>query len=330
MKSNHLPLNAYPVMRTSNVDDIIKAIGPTLGAQFRQLPRSRKKLDALANCRGLSASKFWFCSYGAPIKLGFPEVDYFRLQIWHKGFGATSVRGMQIPVTPNRGCITSTPMEIQYGPDFQQLAVRIDTDALVRKLVALTGIHISKRLECDPALDLTTPESRHLLRTLNFLVQHFDQPEAEIPPLLLAELEQAFMVAFLCASRHNYSHLLDRQPPDIAPWSVRRAEEFIEANWNRSITVEEIAAAIGASARSIFRTFKQSRGYSPMAFLKQVRLRHAQNLLKCADPGATVTAVAFACGFGELGRFSRDYRRAFGELPSAALGRARHAGRSGI
>jgi len=35
----------------------------------------------------------------------------------------------------------------------------------------------------------------------------------------------------------------------------------------------------------------------------------------------TVTAVAMDHGFFQLGRFSADYRRAFGELPSETLGR---------
>jgi len=35
-----------------------------------------------------------------------------------------------------------------------------------------------------------------------------------------------------------------------------------------------------------------------------------------------VTAVAFACGFGNLGHFARDYREVFGERPSMTLARA--------
>jgi transcriptional regulator GlxA family with amidase domain len=77
----------------------------------------------------------------------------------------------------------------------------------------------------------------------------------------------------------------------------------------------------GASARTIFKTFRQSRGYSPMAFLKQVRLDHARRMLLKSDSKTSVTAVALACGFHNLGHFARDYRARFGELPSETLGR---------
>jgi transcriptional regulator GlxA family with amidase domain len=40
----------------------------------------------------------------------------------------------------------------------------------------------------------------------------------------------------------------------------------------------------------------------------------------------TVTDVAFACGFGNLGHFAIYYRRQFGETPSATLRRARKDG----
>jgi transcriptional regulator GlxA family with amidase domain len=165
---------------------------------------------------------------------------------------------------------------------------------------------------------------------LLFLVAQFDIAEFTLPPLAMAEFEQALMVTFLCANRHNYSHLLDRQPSSIAPWQVRRAEQYIEAHWDQPITVEALVIATGVSARSLFHFFKQSRGYSPMAFLKRIRLQHARQLLTLPCAGTSVTEIAFGCGFGNLGHFSKDYFRTFGELPSQALYRAKGESPRGV
>ena len=107
-----------------------------------------------------------------------------------------------------------------------------------------------------------------------------------------------------------------------------RAEDYIEANWHRPLEIEAIAAETGTSGRSIFRAFKQSRGYSPLEFIKHVRLQQARRMIEHADEATTVSDIAIASGFGDHGRFSSAYRQRFGELPSAALARAKGMVRS--
>jgi len=112
-------------------------------------------------------------------------------------------------------------------------------------------------------------------------------------------------------------------PPPMPPWQVRRAEQFIEANWDQPITIEAVVAATNVSARSLFSAFKTGRGYSPMDFVKRVRLGRAWRKLSRPDAGTSVSAVAFECGFGDPGHFAVDYRHHFGERPSETLRRGR-------
>ena len=71
--------------------------------------------------------------------------------------------------------------------------------------------------------------------------------------------------------------------------------------------------------RSIFKAFKEARGVSPMAFVKRVRLTQARRMLQAPAEVTSVIDVAFQCGFLNPGHFARDYRLAFGELPSQTL-----------
>ena len=103
---------------------------------------------------------------------------------------------------------------------------------------------------------------------------------------------------------------------------MRTIEEYIEANWTKPITIETLTELTGISARGIFKAFQRSRGYSPMAFAKQIRLQHARDMLQQGRSLTTVTAAAFACGFSNLGHFAKDYREFFGERPSETLGRS--------
>jgi len=82
------------------------------------------------------------------------------------------------------------------------------------------------------------------------------------------------MTLFLSGHRHNYSHLLEREAADAAPWQVRRAEEYIVENAHRAISLEELAEVAGVSAFSLFAAFKKHRGYSPREFVARIRAKH--------------------------------------------------------
>jgi AraC-like DNA-binding protein len=210
---------------------------------------------------------------------------------------------------------------VDRGAGNGELRLRLDAAALRDKLGAMIGTTVSRDLEFAAPAD--GPEMRRLQRILLFLVDQLDGAESKIPDQILAEYEQLVMVSFLAANRHNYSHLLDRAPRAPGPWQVRLVEEYIEANWRAALDIETLAAVTGGSTRSIFKAFKEARGVSPMAFVKRVRLENARRELQRLDDNTSVIDIASQCGFPNPGHFARDYRTAFGELPSETLRRSR-------
>jgi transcriptional regulator GlxA family with amidase domain len=118
--------------------------------------------------------------------------------------------------------------------------------------------------------------------------------------------------------------LIEPRSRPLTTWQVRRAEAYIESHWNEPITIARLARATAASARSIFYHFKNSRGQSPMSFVKQVRLEHARKMLESSGTNRSVTEIAVDCGFGNLGHFAGDYLKRFGERPSDTLKRGRY------
>jgi adenylate cyclase len=91
------------------------------------------------------------------------------------------------------------------------------------------------------------------------------------------------------------------------------------------VTLAGLAAACGVPERTLRRHFRRFVGLSPLAHLRRLRLAAAHaELLACGGRGS-VTEIAARLGFLHLGRFASDYRRHFGELPSATLRRRRSA-----
>jgi AraC-like DNA-binding protein len=113
---------------------------------------------------------------------------------------------------------------------------------------------------------------------------------------------------------------------DISHAQVRMAQEWIDANLTETIGVEQVATATGVGVRSLQKSFKRIRGCTPQEFITRRRLELSRQMLLTAGAEDTVTAVAMALGFFELGRFSQRYRQHFGETPSATLARRVYSG----
>ena len=103
---------------------------------------------------------------------------------------------------------------------------------------------------------------------------------------------------------------------------IARFEEMLEANSDRPLHLPEICAAVGASERTLRISCMEHLGIGPVRYLWLRRMHFVRRALIQTAPGTmTVTDVATANGFWELGRFAVEYRALFGEAPSESLRR---------
>jgi len=187
----------------------------------------------------------------------------------------------------------------------------------LRNLSALLGQDVDT-LAFDNTSD-RQPAMEALRRRIFQFATDFNERGAFFSDLATAEVQRMVIMKFLMCHRHNYTHLLMREPLPSAPSTVRAVEEFIEANWDKPIDIQAMSAVAKVSARSLFRQFQRDRGYSPADFAKRIRLDHARAMLEQSGEEASVTQIALRCGFQNPGHFARDFRLAFGELPSEIL-----------
>jgi AraC-like DNA-binding protein len=324
---NIKPLDRFPFIRTTDVDQMREAIAKTHGDNKLRLQRGAEGFHACGNRCVLPNMVLSYATFGAVVDQEFSAFTGFAQQFRVRGSSEILVDRALVQLAPDQSHIVSpgATIKVTHSHDLEHFVLKIDRAALLNKWTALTGRQPHGDLKFAPVADSRTPEATYLRRLFMFLVGQLGPSEHSVHPLALAELEQSVIVSFLCANPHDESRLLDREPAGAAPWQVRRAEEYIEAHWDQPITVEALAVATGASGRSIFHFFRASRGYAPMVFVKQVRLRHARRMLMMPNKTTSVTSVAFDCGFTNLGHFAKDYGECFGELPSETLNRTKGA-----
>jgi transcriptional regulator GlxA family with amidase domain len=135
--------------------------------------------------------------------------------------------------------------------------------------------------------------------------------------------------------QHSRHEPIESGAPDTLPGSrarqggaarselVTRAVRLLRHYVNEPVTMTELSRQTGVSERTLRAAFHDVLGQSPKQFAIGQRLRAAREALSTADPEiTTVTDVATAYGFFELGRFAGRYRDAFGEAPSQTLRQA--------
>ena len=103
---------------------------------------------------------------------------------------------------------------------------------------------------------------------------------------------------------------------------VERAERLALANFQTPLDIATLCRTLAVSERTLRKAFQKIRGLPPCRRLRMLRLSGARRVLLSAHGRCvTVTEIATSFGFVELGRFSVEYRKTFGESPSETLGR---------
>lgn len=103
------------------------------------------------------------------------------------------------------------------------------------------------------------------------------------------------------------------------PASISHALTWLKSRLDEPIQLETLAAVAGVRPRTLEAHFKLYLGTTPLGWVRRMRLARARQQLLSAEANASVTTIAAANGFNQLGRFSAQYRDQFGELPSDTL-----------
>ena len=320
MPSRSTPLSNYPVLHSRNPELVRDRLFADFGATRLDLPAGRDAFTARVNHLQIGGLGLSYCDYASDVSLEFGEASFVRQIFNINGTGRYAAGGSSGEITPGSWSPilpAQAPVRLDLKSDYRQFVLRIEFNALLRNLSALLGQDVDT-LVFDETAD-RQPAMQALRRRIFHFAMDFNERGTFFSDLAAAEVERMVIMKFLMCHRHNYTHLLFREPLPSSPSAVKAVEEFIEANWDRPIDILTMTSVAKVSARSLFRQFKKDRGYSPADFAKRIRLNHARDMLEQSGGEASVTQIALKCGFQNPGHFARDFRLAFGELPSETL-----------
>lgn len=97
---------------------------------------------------------------------------------------------------------------------------------------------------------------------------------------------------------------------------VERALLHLYRHLHEAPSLGELARVTGVSSFHLQREFKRVTGHTPAQRLRLLRLKRA-SLRLCLEPACPVTELAFDAGYDSPEAFTRAFRRALGQSPSA-------------
>lgn len=96
---------------------------------------------------------------------------------------------------------------------------------------------------------------------------------------------------------------------------IKEVIKYIETNYQKHITIEEMASICGFSSSHFMKFFKNVMGISFIDYLNDYRLSMAARMLIASDD--KIIEIASCCGYDNLSYFNRVFKKKYGTTPSS-------------
>ncbi|MFF7705921.1 helix-turn-helix domain-containing protein [Pseudomonas sp. NPDC007930] len=265
-------------------------------------------------------------SYGTAVNIGIQGLDAYSLSLPIEGRQQLSSGGAQVRSHAQLGVVVAPfgRQQLAMADDCRKLQVVVRQQTMREVAESLLQRPLAEPVRFALEMDLRHAKVQAWWEMVRQLLASWPAVSALYGHAPLAgEFEALLIKGLLLAQPNNYSDELLASPGQPVPQYLERARRYLRRNAGEAIRLADVEAASGVSRGKLFDAFARHHGQTPMAWLKHYRLRQARSALLTGPASANISQLALAWGFGHLGRFASDYRKAFGETPSQTLARLR-------
>ncbi|MBE0591350.1 MAG: helix-turn-helix domain-containing protein [Gemmatimonadales bacterium] len=233
-------------------------------------------------------------------------------------YGGRPIRDDSVVVLRDR-----QDLDFRAPPQLDLVAVSVPIGALSRYAHEIERRDIEHELS---GVVVATPPRERVERFRSLLLMALESVSHNPDKLRHAAMRKALGEAVCAAVLEVFGHETERSGPDGPTRShtiVSRAQEYMRVHVEEPVTVEDLCRELGVSRRTLQYSFREVLRVNPVGYLRALRLNGVRRSLKAAADGrsGSVQDIAAHWGFWHLSHFACDYRRMFGELPSATLNR---------
>ena len=211
------------------------------------------------------------------------------------------------------------------GGSCSQVSLQFDPRLLENTARAMLGlpVHVAVDLELQnprvTPLTLAGQPFGAVLQHLGPLIDLHQSNAQVLTQLGLQDMLYRYIALMLRPDMFQTQTAHPRTTADSAAL-VAQLCDYMHARLESGLTLTDLEAFSGLSARSLQAAFKKQLGCSPMQWLTVQKLHKVHDKLLSARDHESITSLAVTY-FTNLGDFACYYRRQFGELPSQTRAR---------
>lgn len=137
------------------------------------------------------------------------------------------------------------------------------------------------------------------------LIQRF------VTPSVMLDVARHFLIDPPGREQRYYSSFMPRL--NHGDRAVLKAQHWLQEHYSGQVTVPDMADQAGLAGRTFLRRFQRSTGHNPVAYVQQLRIKRARELLEFST--LPFNRIAWQVGYEDPAAFRRVFQRTLGLTP---------------
>jgi AraC family transcriptional regulator of arabinose operon len=231
--------------------------------------------------------------------------DHYKILFIHEGKGTYAINGRTYPLEQGQGFMVFPNILCHMKADEQQ--------PWVYSWIAFQGESVADLLS---EVDLSKEKPTFHYQPATWYEEWLDQFDNALNSGSAQHLVVHSLLYRLIAEWMLLvtSPRLKPSAPRPKELYVRKALEYIKANYYDKISISELARTIGIDRIYLSSLFKEATQQSPQAYLLEYRMERACELMK--DPRLSITEISHSVGYNDPLLFSKMFKKVKGSSPS--------------
>jgi signal transduction histidine kinase/DNA-binding response OmpR family regulator/ligand-binding sensor domain-containing protein len=219
--------------------------------------------------------------------------------------------------------------EAENGIEGKKKLIELTPDLIISDVMMpdMDGFEFARFVRSKPEYRLTPLVILTALSGLDDRIEAFDIGVSDYLNKPFNETELKVRIANLLALKAEreeaINYMGEGEEPgdseDVQNLFIETLRAFVKERISESeITSDDLCQAVNMSRRQLFRKIKTETGFTPGAFVREIKLLEARKLIE-ERKGNTVSEISYAVGFSTPSHFAKIFEERFGTHPKELL-----------